>query len=262
MIYVSAVKEIAPNVFWLGFKVANVYFLGEKSEPWVVVDTNTPGHFEAIRAAAEDVYGAGAKPDAILLTHAHMDHYGSALPLASYWNVPVFVSKLDLPYVTGKELPPADPTTDGFFALAARFLPTSGVDLGNFVHTLPDDGSVPGLSDWRWVATPGHTPGHVSLFRESDRTLIAGDAVVTVNLDKLSDLVTQEQELSRPPTPVTYDWSPRAVLPGACETASPGDRFRARCPDGGGDAGIGPGRVCTGLHRSEVRTVCRGTGAF
>ncbi len=202
----SAVKEIAPNVSWLGFKIANVYFIGEKGGPWVIVDTNKPGHFEAIRAAAEEVYGPGAKPDAIILTHAHLDHYGSALPLASYWNVPVYVSKLDLPYVTGKDLPPGDPTTDGFFALATRFLPTSGVDLGEFVHTLPEGGSVPGLSDWQWIATPGHTPGHVSLFRESDRTLIAGDAVLTVNLDKLSDLIAQEQELSRPPTPVTYDW--------------------------------------------------------
>lgn len=199
-------KEIAKNVTWIGFKISNVYLVGEKGGPWAVVDTGTPGHFESIRSASEEVYGAGAKPDAIILTHAHVDHYGSALALASYWNVPVYAAKLDLPYLTGKGLPPGDPTTEGFFALAARFLPASGTDLGEYARVLPGDGSVPGLPDWRWLATPGHTPGHISLFRESDRTLIAGDAVVTVNLDKVSDVITQEQELSRPPTPVTYDW--------------------------------------------------------
>jgi glyoxylase-like metal-dependent hydrolase (beta-lactamase superfamily II) len=199
-------KEISPNVTWLGFKIVNVYLIGEKGGPWVVVDTSAAGHFESIRAAAEEIYGPGAKPDAILLTHAHQDHYGSALALATYWNVPIYAPKLDLPYLTGKELPPADPTTDGFFALVSRFLPNSGTDLGEFVRALPEDGTVPFLPDWRWLATPGHTPGHISLFRESDRTLIAGDAVVTVNPDHLSDLVTQKQELARPPAPVTYDW--------------------------------------------------------
>ncbi|MES2459224.1 MAG: MBL fold metallo-hydrolase [Armatimonadota bacterium] len=199
-------KEIAPNVTWIGFKVSNVYLVGEKGGPWVVVDTGTPGHFEAIRSAAEAVYGPGAKPDAILLTHAHRDHFGSALALATYWNVPVYAPLLDLPYLTGKELPPSDPTTDGVLAFAARFLPTGGTDLGESVQALPNDGTIPGLPDWRWLSTPGHTPGHVSLFRESDRTLIAGDAVLTVNMDKVSDAVTQKQELARPPAAVTYDW--------------------------------------------------------
>ena len=35
------------------------------------------------------------------------------------------------------------------------------------------------MPGWRWVHTPGHTAGHVSLFRDADRTLIAGDAFVT-----------------------------------------------------------------------------------
>ena len=199
-------KEAAPEVTWLGFKIVNVYLVGKKGGPWVVVDTSTPGHFESIRAAAEEVYGPGAKPEAILLTHAHRDHCGSALALATYWNVPIYAPKLDLPYLTGQALPPGDATTDGFLALATRFLPRSGTNLGEFVRALPDDGSVPGLPDWRWLPTPGHTPGHVSLFRESDRTLIAGDAVVTVNSDSLADMVTQAQVLSRPPTSVTYDW--------------------------------------------------------
>lgn len=62
------------------------------------------------------------------------------------------------------------------------------------------------MPSWRWIATPGHTAGHVSLFRESDRTLLAGDAVVTTDLDAWSSQFTWPRELSRPPTPLTPDW--------------------------------------------------------
>jgi glyoxylase-like metal-dependent hydrolase (beta-lactamase superfamily II) len=46
-------------------------------------------------------------------------------------------------------------------------------------HLLPTSGGpVPGASDWTCVWTPGHTAGHISLFRAADRVLIAGDAVL------------------------------------------------------------------------------------
>ena len=44
------------------------------------------------------------------------------------------------------------------------------------VQALPEDGSVPFLDEWMWIATPGHTPGHISLFRDDGRVLVAGDA--------------------------------------------------------------------------------------
>jgi glyoxylase-like metal-dependent hydrolase (beta-lactamase superfamily II) len=202
-------NEIAPNVFWLGFNVSGAYLVGERGGqgPWVVVDTSMPGHFEVIKAAAEELYGLGAKPDAIILTHGHVDHYGSALALAAYWNVPVYAHPMELPYLTGKAcLPPLDPTVGGFFALVSRMMPTSGTDLGEFVRSLPEDGTVPGMPGWRWIATPGHTPGHVSLFRDSDRTLIAGDAVTTVDADDAVAMITKRQQFARPVTAAVSDW--------------------------------------------------------
>lgn len=202
------VREIAPNVFWLELNAANVYLVGERGGPWVVVDTSMPGHFEAIKAAAEDIYGLGAKPDAIVLTHGHIDHYGSALALATYWNVPIYAHRWELPYLLGQDsLPPLDPTVGGAFAFLSRFIPTSGTDLGEYVHALPDNGEgVPGMPGWRWIPTPGHTPGHISLWRESDRTLLAGDAVATVDMDDAAALLTKRQEIARPVTPAVSDW--------------------------------------------------------
>ena len=65
---------------------------------------------------------------------------------------------------------------------------------------------MPYLDDWRWIATPGHSPGHISLFRDSDRTLIAGDAVVATKQESVLAVATQRRELHGPPAYYTQDW--------------------------------------------------------
>jgi glyoxylase-like metal-dependent hydrolase (beta-lactamase superfamily II) len=74
------------------------------------------------------------------------------------------------------------------------------------VFELPVDGSVPFLPGWRWVATPGHSPGHVSFFRESDRLLIAGDAFVTTKQESLLSVLAQTKAVFGPPKYFTHDW--------------------------------------------------------
>jgi glyoxylase-like metal-dependent hydrolase (beta-lactamase superfamily II) len=112
-----------------------------------------------------------------------------------------------MPYLTGKsDYPPQDPTVGGALAQMSRLFPTSGYDFGSRVQALPADGSIPGLSGWRYLHTPGHTAGHISLFRERDRVLITGDALTTVNQESPVTLVTLERELRQPPAPLTTDW--------------------------------------------------------
>ena len=115
--------------------------------------------------------------------------------------------ELELPYLTGlSDYPPQDPTVGGAIAMMSRAFPHSGYDFGKRVRALPDDGRVPGLPEWTWLHTPGHTPGHVSFYRESDRTLLAGDAFATMNLDSWRAQVTHARRISLPPTPFTPDW--------------------------------------------------------
>jgi glyoxylase-like metal-dependent hydrolase (beta-lactamase superfamily II) len=70
---------------------------------------------------------------------------------------------------------------------------------------------VPGLPDWEFIATPGHSPGHVSFFRPRDRVLITGDAVVTVDLNSwwrflVWGLGRNQQRLAGPPRYTTWNW--------------------------------------------------------
>ena len=201
-------KHIAPQVGYLPVAIVNAYLVGEPGA-WALVDTGIPNRFEWIKAACENRFGKNARPEAILLTHGHFDHGGSALALAAYWDVPVYVHPLEMPYVTRKsEYAPPDPTVGGAIAFASRLFPhTAADDLSDFVRPLPDDNRVPGLPGWTWHHTPGHTAGHVSFFREADRCLIAGDAFLTTNLDSWLDFLTKKPELARAPSPLTPDWT-------------------------------------------------------
>jgi glyoxylase-like metal-dependent hydrolase (beta-lactamase superfamily II) len=196
------VLEIARDVAIVPGIIANAYLVGNR-ESWMLVDTATPGNERKILRAAQVRFGPGAKPLAILLTHGHFDHAGSAPPLADRWRVPVFAHVLELPYLTGQaHYPPLDTSKPGFFSKLARFFPSSTVDLGGRVHEFAME-----FEGWETLDTPGHTPGHVSFYRPSDGVLLAGDALTTMDLDSFWGTVAKRPKVCRPPVPATMDWA-------------------------------------------------------
>ena len=90
-------------------------------------------------------------------------------------------------------------------AFLSRFIPYRARDFGDHIRELPND-ELPGLPDWEWIATPGHSPGHVSFFRSSDRVLLAGDAFATMNMDSWAGLIGGKKELSRGGAPFNINW--------------------------------------------------------
>ena len=65
---------------------------------------------------------------------------------------------------------------------------------------------MPGMPGWQWFHTPGHAPGHVSFWRDSDRTLLAGDAVITTGQESAYEVALQTLEMHGPPRYFTPDW--------------------------------------------------------
>jgi len=206
----NELETVAAGVSHLKIVFVNAYFVDTPENApgsWVLVDTGIPYSGGRIAGFAERVYGAGARPSAIILTHGHFDHAGAALSLAENWNVPIYAHHLEMPYLTGKsDYPPQDPTVGGALAQMSRLFPHSGYDFGTRVYPLPLSGEIDEMRGWRVIHTPGHTGGHISLFRESDKTLLAGDALATMNQDSWISNITEEPEFCPPPAPFTTDW--------------------------------------------------------
>lgn len=199
--------EVTPDIFSYTNQIVNLILVGNSNE-FVLIDTGMPKAAGEIKEMIAERMGENARPNAIVLTHGHFDHVGSLVELLEDWRVPVYAHELELPYLKGeKDYPPGDPEVDsGLVAKMSTMFPNHGINIGDQVKMLPKDGTMPFMPGWKWLHTPGHTPGHVSFFREQDRTLLAGDAFVTVKQESLYKVLTQTVEISGPPRYFTTDW--------------------------------------------------------
>ncbi len=201
-------ERVTDDVHALCVQIVNVCYV-TTTDGWVLIDCGMIKGEGMIAEQAALLYGADRPPQAIILTHAHFDHIGALPALLKIWDVPVYAHELELPYLRGeKAYPPGDPTVDGgLISEMSPMFPHDGLQLGNRVQPLTDQVLAKLLPGWRYIHTPGHTPGHVSLYRESDRTLLAGDACVTVKQESLYRVFTQAIELNGPPRYMTTDWA-------------------------------------------------------
>jgi glyoxylase-like metal-dependent hydrolase (beta-lactamase superfamily II) len=202
---------------------SNVYFVRSGSS-WVLIDTGSAKCDREIQQAAESLFGANTPPAAILLTHDHPDHAGSTPALAHRWGCLVYVHPNELALVTA-DFSNFFSTVKGYAhpldtwvnLPLMRLMPRrheamlSASSFKDVVRAFDPGTGVPNLPDWEYIHTPGHSPGHVSFFRPSDRVLITGDAVLTVHLNSLWSFLRwglgrNKQRLSGPPWYTTWRW--------------------------------------------------------
>jgi glyoxylase-like metal-dependent hydrolase (beta-lactamase superfamily II) len=205
----KCIFPVATGVWGMKHIFVNFYMIqSTENTDWILVDAGLKWSASRIKKMADYLFGENAKPKAIILTHAHFDHVGSLTQLAEEWDVPVYAHYMEIPYLTGKaSYPPPDPSVGGgMMAYMSFTYPRTPINIWNRVNVLPTDGTIPVMPEWKFIHTPGHAPGHVSLFRDSDKVLIAGDAFVTTNQQSVISVATQKKVVTGPPQYFTYDW--------------------------------------------------------
>lgn len=202
--------KVADGVWGMKDIFVNIYMIANAvDKTWVLVDAGLKSTAPKIKIMAKEIFGHdNARPSCIILTHAHFDHVGSLKELAAAWNVPVYAHYLELPYLTAQSAyPPPDPSVGGGMMARMSFVfPKEPINMEGKITVLPEGDLVPCLPGWRYIHTPGHAPGHISLFRDQDRVLISGDAIVTTKMESFWSVMFQTKSLSGPPKYFTYDW--------------------------------------------------------
>ncbi len=177
--------EVAPNVYLLkGMPdyLVNVYLIGD-----VLIDAGTK---MAQRGLLRQL--KGKRLSAHALTHVHPDHQGASKAICDGFNIPLLCGEADAPAMESGDMRGQIP----------RSVVTQAQDIfwtgpAYPVQRVLREGDM--IAGFTVMETPGHSPGHIAYWRESDRTLILGDVATNI------DFLTLKTRLGEPPALFTQD---------------------------------------------------------
>ena len=171
--------EISPNVHLVPDVIANPYIIID-SDGLTLIDTGLPGsHKKILKYLSERGY-APKDLKRIILTHSDMDHVGGLAALKRLTGARIYASAIEADAIA-KGLPSRQIRPQSFrrrvmMSVVRRFFRPAPITVDEIVA----DGQVlPILGGLQVLATPGHTPGHISLFSPSTGVLFVGDSIVS-----------------------------------------------------------------------------------
>jgi hydroxyacylglutathione hydrolase len=163
------IDRVADDVFQLRGRprnAVNVYLAGD-----VLIDAGTARDRKRILSQL-----AGRTVSAHALTHAHPDHFGSSHAVCEALKIPLWCGENDAAVAAGERPPPGQ-------GRAAKLLSRLPLPQPHPVERKLREGDQ--IAGFTVLDVPGHSPGHVAYWRESDRTLICGDVFFNLSVPTL-----------------------------------------------------------------------------
>jgi len=162
--------ELRPGVWQVALRGVNAYLV-EDDAGLALVDTGLPWQADSVRRALEVAGFSTRDVDRVLLTHYDVDHVGGLRSLLdSAGEIEVCCGAGDAELVVGNRKPPLS-VPKGVSQRLGRVLTPS---VHTPVRALGDGDEVGGFEA---VATPGHTPVHVTYVHEELGAVFLGDLV-------------------------------------------------------------------------------------
>lgn len=153
-----------------------------------LVDCGYPGFISKLEKALKQEGTSFSSLTGIILTHHDLDHVGSLAEIKrTFPHIRIIAHELEAQYIEGKcTAPRLQQALDSLNLLPVQELPAAkefirvleSLESAPVDQTVQDQEQPPGCPGMKIMHTPGHTPGHISIYLEASRTLIAGDAVV------------------------------------------------------------------------------------
>lgn len=178
-------RELASDVYMLpGFPsyLINTYLIGD-----VLIDASTKLAANGLKRKLRN------RPlSAHALTHVHPDHQGASHALCEAFSLPLWCPDDEIAAMEAGDMSTQIPrSTLTRFRDVIWTGPAHPVDRG-----LREGDEVAGFTV---IDAPGHSPGQIAYWRESDGILIAGDVLINI------DFLTLQTGLQEPPTAFTLD---------------------------------------------------------
>jgi len=184
--HLPKMEEILPGLIRIPLnpmEIVNVYLLDD-----VLIDSGPGYATKQILTALE-----GREVSAHALTHAHPDHQGCSHAICERLNLPLWCGEADREAMESGDLSVLLPNPQSMFARISQNFSGPAHPVS---RSLKEGDQVGGFTV---INTPGHTLGHLSFWRESDRALVVGDVLFHRNP------ITQRRGLQEPFKLATVD---------------------------------------------------------
>lgn len=171
--------KIIENVFVVPGVIANTYIVAD-TDGLTIIDAGLPRSEKKILAYIASLGKSARDVKRILITHADIDHYGGLAALQRATGGRTYASRVEAEAMAqgkySREIKPSGFSLRRFlFALLSPFVKATPLQVDEI---LEEGQTLPVLGGLQVLETPGHTPGHISLYAPSAHILFCGDSIV------------------------------------------------------------------------------------